>query len=314
MSTAVTAPQPAIRLEFARRPSALRYMAGALMPSPGLDAQAGFPNLSARWCGCRAGARELAQFLGATGGASGGLPRYLPLLYPHTIGFRLQMALLTHPAFPLPIWRVLQVRNQLLQHRPIEAGESLDFDTRVQAHRALERGMEVDLRTIALSADLPVWESLNTFYVRGRFGPTGAEPSAAQPPKAPRDVVARWHMGSGERLRFAFLTGDYNGLHLWDAYARRFGFDGAFFHTQRVLGHCLEHLDAPRLDLPQRLDAWLKGPVYYRSDVRLCAHRQARDATFALFSRQEDRPAIVGRFRNVAATAALLPPGAASDE
>lgn len=311
MSTAVTT-HAGVRLQFARRPSALRYMAGAFLPSPGLDPQAGFPDMSARWSGYRASPRELADFLRATG-APGGPARYLPLLYPHAIGFRLQMAVLTHPAFPLPIWRVLQVRNHLLQHRPIEAGESVDFETQVEAHRALEKGLEVDLRTTALCGGLRVWESLNTFYVRGRFGPAEAEPLAAQAPAVPREVVARWYMGSDARLRFGFLTGDYNGLHLWDAYARRLGFDGAFFHTQRVLGHCLAHLDAVRQDEPQRLDAWLKGPVFYDSHVRLCAARQAQDATFALFSREEERPAIVGRIRNVPAAAALLRPGGAGD-
>jgi hypothetical protein len=212
MSTAVTK-RAAVRLEFARRPSALRYMAAAFLPSPGLDPQAGFPDISARWSGYRAGERELSDFLRATRGASGPT-RVLPMLYPHTIAFRLQMAVLTHPAFPLPIWRVLQVRNRLLQHRPIEAGESLDFETRIEAHRALERGLEVDLGMTALSGGQLVWECLNTFYVRGRFGTPEADPLAAQSPVAPREVVARWHMDSGARLRFGFLTGDYNGLHL----------------------------------------------------------------------------------------------------
>jgi hypothetical protein len=305
MSTAATT-HTAVRLEFTRRPSALRYMAGAFLPSPGLDPQAGFPDISARWSGYRASGRELADFLFATGGAPISPPRHLPLLFPHTIGFRLQMALLTHPAFPLPIWRVLQVRNRLLQHRPIEAGEALDFETRVEAHRALEKGLEVDLRTTALVAERTVWECLNTFYVRGRFGIPQEEPPAARAPEPPREVVARWHMASDARLRFGFLTGDYNGLHLWGAYAKRLGFEGAFYHTQRVLGHCLAHLDEMKQDQPQRLDAWLKGPVYYGSDVRLCAARHSRDTTFALFSRQEERPAIVARIRNVPAAAASL--------
>jgi len=44
---------------------------------------------------------------------------WLPLLAPHVTGFRALMALLTHAAVPLPIWRALQVRNRLVLHRPV---------------------------------------------------------------------------------------------------------------------------------------------------------------------------------------------------
>lgn len=304
MSTAVSLQRP-IRLVYKQRPSALRYMAGALLPSRGFDAAHGFPDLAAHWSGCRADPVELAGFLRACGAAAAP-DGHWPLLYPQTIGFRLQMAILTHPMFPVPIWRVLQVRNRLLQHRPIALGERLDLDTRIATHRVLEKGLEVDLHTKASAGGgLPVWESVNTFYVRGRFGRPGAgSPLAAAPPVA-TEVVARWHMPSSDRLRFGFLTGDYNGVHLWSAYARRLGFRGAFFHTQRVLGHCLGHLPPLGEAGALRLDAWLKGPVYYDSDVRLSASSGAGDCNFALFSGAEDRPAIVGSIRNVAVPAAL---------
>lgn len=287
-------------------------MAGALYPSSGLDRERGFPDIVARWSAYRASTRDVEDFLRATGVRQVQTP-YLPLLYLHTIGFRLQMAILTHPAFPVPIWRVLQVRNRLLQHRPIGADEPLDLETRIETHRVTGKGLEVDLHTKVLGRKLPVWESLNTFYVRGRFGPPDASSLLAQVPAVAAGTVAQWHMPAGSRFRFAALTGDYNGLHLWNAYAKRLGFKAAFFHTQRVLGHCLAHLGAVQENEPQRLDAWLKGPVYYDSDVRLCAVEETRGAAFALFSREEERPAVVGRIRNVPAPAALLRSADAGD-
>ena len=59
---------------------------------------------------------------------------------------------------------------------------------------------------------------------------------------------------------FGRFTGDYNGIHLWDWYARRFGFRRGLYHPPRVLGECLARL--PRLeeqDCPVRLDVWLMG-------------------------------------------------------
>ena len=52
---------------------------------------------------------ELAGFRRITGLLAD--PDHLPLLYPHTFGFRLPMAILTHPSFPVPIWGVLQTRK-----------------------------------------------------------------------------------------------------------------------------------------------------------------------------------------------------------
>src|SRR6185369_10158497 len=50
-----------------------------------------------------------------------------PVLFPQVVGFRLQMALLTHPAYPLPIWTALQVRNRLVRHVHVDPGEKLDL-------------------------------------------------------------------------------------------------------------------------------------------------------------------------------------------
>lgn len=284
----------ALLLEFQARPSATVYMAGALIPSPGFAHAAGMPAMAAQWRGHRADGRELRDFL-----ALSGLPEsaHLPLLYPHTISFPLQMAVLTHPRFPVPIWRVLQVRNRLLQLLPLEKDMPLDLLVSVAGRRILDMGAEVDLRVEAKANGQTAWEAVNTFYVRGRFGP----PTGAQPPPAPasgENVVATWHMPMGGGSRFGKLSGDYNPIHLIDWYARRHGFRRALFHPQRVLGQCLARLPAFEPALPLRLDAWLKGPVYYASQVTLRATRNASGSIFGLNMHDEARPAIVGQLRS----------------
>jgi len=250
------------------------------------------PEISARWLQHRTDAHELRDFFHLSGLAG---PGPWTLLYPHTISFPLQMAILTHKAFPVPIWRVLQVRNQLLQIRPLDLAAPLDLAVNIAAHRFLDKGAEIDLHTVANSIAGPVWESLNTFYVRGRFGqPTGAG-SAPAAPDAGSAWLDRWRMPVGGGWRFGALTGDYNGLHLSDWYARRQGFARAFLHPQRVLGQCLTRLGPPEPDKPLRLDAWLKGPVFYGAQVGLRAAVQADATVFALHVGEDERPATVGR-------------------
>lgn len=268
-------------------------MARAFFPSAGLKRTRVFPPIRMVWKNARVGRQELSSFLRLTG-----LPRGqgMPLLFPHVFGFRLQMALLTHPVFPVPIWGALQIRNHLLQHRPIPADASLELETRVAGQRILEKGAEVDLYTTVRSEDELAWESVTTFYYRGRFGEQGAPSSLARPPELTGEEVARWQATGGSGWRFGDLTGDFNGIHWSSWYARAFGFRRAFHHPQRVLGQCLARLPAIGATPTQRLDAWLKGPVYYDSDVTLRAANGPHGIVCALFQKGEDRPAIIARW------------------
>jgi acyl dehydratase len=282
----------AVLLDFDRRPSALTYMLRAVAPARRRIDLA--PQVVARWRGHVVDRTDLEAFRRITRQETD--PEHLPLLYPHTFGFRLPMAILTHPAFPVPIWGVLQTRNHLVQHRPIAVDERLDFETRVLHGRAVAKGAEFDLHTTVHAADGElVWESLLTFFTRGRFGEPGPAAPAARSPSVTEPVVAEWTMEDADHLRFGRFTGDYNGIHLSHAYARRFGFPRALYHPPRVLGECLAHLgEAGRTATPVQLDTWLKGPVPHGAQVRLQAERTDDVCSFALFAGDE-RPAIIGR-------------------
>ena len=291
------------RLTFSAPPSAPRYMAKAFLPSPGFDARHGFPDLAVTWRGFRFESLALATLCELAGGGSPSNSSSL-LLLPHVTGFRLLMVMLTHPMWPLPIWGALQVRNRLTLHRIPEATEGFDLSVSVSAWRVLEKGIEVDLQSKArLDSDL-VWDSVVTFYYRGRYGQVMEHGTMLGTPQDQPtlsntdDAPAEWHIDGSNRWIFGKLTGDYNGIHQWDWYARRFGFRSAFAHPQRVAAQCLVHLPQSELT-PQRLDLWIKGPVYFESKVMLhkFADAAARAADFRLLVGTDDRPALVGSYR-----------------
>jgi hypothetical protein len=298
-----------IRLDYRARPSALAFMARAVRPSPGLK-RGGVPAISARWRH-RPIPAEVARFHALSGLPEGDT---LPLLYPHTIGFPLHMTILTQPAFPLPIWRMLQIRNRIVQHAPLARDAELDITVSIAGHRILEKGAEIDMHTTVRDGEIVVWESLNTFYARGRFG----TPTADSIPEAPKLVsveanarvagvtpepkvspgdTASWRMPAGGGWHYGGLSGDYNPLHLWSGYARKHGFARAFFHPQRVLGQCLARLPQAASKYPLRLDAWLKGPVFYGAPVKLRSETGPDGTRFALHVNEDERPAIVGHLR-----------------
>jgi acyl dehydratase len=284
----------AVRLDFDRRPSAIPYMVRGMLPVRRHPELA--PRISAAWRRHRADPDDLAEFRRIAGLPPG--DALLPLLYPYAFGFRLAMAILTHPRFPVPIWGVLQTRNQLVQHRPIAADEPLDFQAVVMRGRPVRKGAEFDLRTTVDVAGTLAWESVVTFFTRGRFGEPDPASSLTRAPSEVGPPAAGWNMRDADHWRFGRFTGDYNGIHLWDWYARRFGFRRALYHPSRVLAECLARLPHPApTDQPHRrlrLDAWLKGPVPHGANVRLHAATTSTTATFALFAGDE-RPSIVAR-------------------
>jgi len=284
-----------VHVEFHRRPSVAAYMLRSLTPSPGLKKTVGFPPIRAIWRGHRVVRGRLAEFLRLSGLRADGT---LPMLYPHVFGFPLQMVILMHPAFPIRPWNGLQIRNHILQHRTIPEDTVLDIETRVAHQRILEKGAEVDLHTTLRSRDELMWESINTYYYRGRFGDPEAVSPMARAPEAGGVVVDRWRTRSGTGWRMSGFTGDYNGIHYWNWYARRFGFPRALHHPQLVLGQCMVRLPIPGAGEAQRLETWLKGPVFHDSDVSLFAQIGPEGTTFQLMPGGEERPAILGRWSN----------------
>jgi hypothetical protein len=274
-------------------PSAAAFMARALVLSPGLPKDGSFPRIVQRWTGLRIDPQHVAAFCAATG-----LRETDPIsvLYPHVLGFRLQMALLTHPAYPLPIWGALQIRNRLVRHRHINPGETLDLETSNGEHRLLEKGVEIDLVSRLSRGTECCWESVITFFYRGRFGSgESVAPGASAPDLAGVGVVDRFRMPIRGGWAFGKLTGDYNGIHNWAWYARRLGFRSAFLHPQRTTGMCLARLQDPE-SAAQSLQLRIKGPVFYGTQVVLSAEPVDRGTRFGLSLEGDARAALVGQW------------------
>jgi hypothetical protein len=172
----------------------------------------------------------------------------------------------------------------------------LDLETRVADHRILEKGTEVDLHTAVSIDGQPIWESLNAFYYRGRAAAASSTSLLPKPPPVPAVTVACWHLPPGVGWRLARVTGDYNGIHHWHWYARGFGFQGASFHPQLIVGQCMAHLRGLSSEGPHQLRVWLRGPVYFGAEVSLRAENTKEDCAFALMVQGEERPAILGRW------------------
>lgn len=281
------------QLEYSRLPSALKYMSLAALPKEGFKKTQHFPKIAATWKNYRSSVASLEIFSKLTG-----LPidkTYHPLFL-HTVAFRLAMAVLTHPAFPEAIWRILQVRSVVVQRQSLALEDPFSLTVGIKGHRVVKKGVEVDLcASVCAPHSHAPWESTSTFYIRGDFCPDGEYP-AEKRPEVPVSIHSGWHFPRRGRRAFGSLTGDYNGIHMWDWYARMFGFNSAFAHPQRVMGQILNRLFVEEsIGASARIETWFKGPVYYGSSVELRASEKGRERIFSLHVSGDQRPAILGR-------------------
>ncbi len=284
-----------IRLDHDRRPNAAAFMALAFLPRGRTPSPFSVPAATASWKGLLPG-DELARAL-----QSVSMPPDRGFVHPvhlQAITLRLMMRLLTHPGFPIPIWRLMQVRNRFVQHRPARLDDRLDVSARIAAWRFVARGVEIDVAVETRSPEGPVLESTTAFYSRGRFGtPVVAEPVPAPPeppvgsaPFPPVPPAGAWAYGQ--------LTGDYNPLHWWSRQSRAMGFQGPFAHPHRVLGPVLDALPGVDPSGPLQVDAWFRGPVYYDRPLALSSRRDGDATSFAIRVEGDPRPAIAGVVRS----------------
>jgi len=293
--------EPAKTVVYTKRPSAAVFMSRLVLARDAWARRLGFPDLRLIWRGYSVRPRDVDRLLGLAGATDRRASAPVLLLAPHVTGSRLLMAMLMHSSWPIPIWRALQVRNRLLLHRPIELGKEFDLVAEVSGWRLLEKGIEVDVRTRLQRDDEPYWESVVTFYYRGNHAsaPDHGEALGA-PAVSPRidstaEPLARWRVDPVGKWAFGSLTGDYNPMHQWNWYAGLTGFRAAFAHSQRIAAGCLSRLPFPD-DCARRVDLWIKGPVYFGSEVvlRQLGTDSGDGRDFAVWTVDDPRPALVG--------------------
>jgi acyl dehydratase len=194
----------------------------------------------------------------------------LPPTYPHVMSFPLQMELMASPAFPFPLLGLVHLDDAITQHRPVAAGERLDFEVGATDLRAHRRGLAFSLVVEARSGDELVWEERGTILHRGDGDPA-ADPEPA-PAALPDDTpaAAEWRLPGDLGRRYAAVSGDRNPIHIHPLTARAFGFPRPIAHGMWSMARCLAQLEGRVPDSFIALAAFRK-PVALPGSVRFAA-------------------------------------------
>ena len=241
---------------------------------------------------------RLAKFAEICGLSAG---NQLPLIYPLTFIYPIVQMMLAHGKAPLALFKTLNTRMQIRQHRPIGANETIALHCEFAERRLVEKGLELDIQSEIRIEDKAVWENKITFYYRGNYGQPDKSFQPRQMeaiPDAPE--TARWFLKGGVGKPFASLSGDGNPIHYMKWYARFSGFKRDFAQPLLILTKAVERMMTgyPANDLC--LDVAFKGPVYYNAYVVLRNQSLAESSRFDIYSEGNDRPCICCDLRTCA--------------
>lgn len=214
---------------------------------------------------------------------------WMPATWPAVCMRGLQAAVMTAPAFPLPVLGIVHVRQEIAWTRPLRVDEPLSATCRVEGHRVVRAGGEFDLELSVRSGDEPVWTGVTSVLSRAIRGDGEKRPRPQEEPLRPHRSV-RWSLPADLGRRYARVSGDWNPIHLHPLVSRPFGFARPIAHGWWLLARALAELDH---DVPAagRLSVRFVSPVKLPGWVTFQAERVGDRVRFEVRGRE---PNLVG--------------------
>ncbi|WP_394217090.1 MaoC/PaaZ C-terminal domain-containing protein [Brachybacterium vulturis] len=257
--------------DLADLPSFPAIYAAALDPRSGRGGRGGgepvLPQLAYRVRRVRIEAERARDFDHLMGGPA------TDLVHPgvlHVLAFPLSLALMARRDFPFALLGLVHLRNQVLQHRPVQVGELVDVECRVRDLRPHRKGRTFEAVSTILGENGEIIATdVSTYLVRGEAPsagePSGTAPSAAGTSSDRRDFepprpTARWSLPADTGRRYAAVSGDVNPIHLSALSARAFGFPRAIAHGMYTASRAFTESRAD-LSRPLRWDVSFDAPV-----------------------------------------------------
>lgn len=234
----------------------------------------------------------------------------IPITYFAVLSQALQMNMMVKEPFPFAMLGLVHVDNSVTQYRPVGERETVSMSVAFANLRDHTQGQQFDFVTTVKSQEDVIWEGVSTYLARGKKSEISASSISKPRPVTVKPMVDEegthtvFEVPEDIGRRYAFVSGDFNLIHLHPLSARAFGFPKAIAHGMWSKAKCLAMMG----ELPTACTAEVsfKLPIFLPSEVELIAEPIAKlenpeDAcVFGLYSAKNDKPHLAGIVKLVA--------------
>lgn len=223
----------------------------------------------------------------------------VPPTYFAVLSQTLQMNMMAKPDFPFAMLGLVHIENSVTQHRIIYDSETVALTVRLDNLKAHDKGQQFDFITTVTIDDELVWEGVSTYLSRQKKTAEGRARAKSIEEPQPRLEADENHWAELINIpedigrRYAFVSGDFNLIHLHPLSARAFGFPRAIAHGMWSKAASIAQFH----DLPKayRVDVSFKTPIFLPSKIDFVARAETDGRQFALYAASTDKPHLLGR-------------------
>ncbi len=227
----------------------------------------------------------------------------VPATYFAVLSQTLQMNMMAKPDFPFAMLGLVHLENSVTQHRVIFDTETVRMSVQLDNLRAHDKGQQFDFVTTVFVGEELVWQGVSTYLSRQKK--SKQSPQAAKP----KETITPAKLDASEGglslpievqedigRRYAFVSGDFNLIHLHPLSARAFGFPKAIAHGMWTKARALAAI-ARSFELPAayQVQVSFRQPVFLPSAIELVTDApDALGIEFGLYSKDGKKTHALG--------------------
>lgn len=201
----------------------------------------------------------------------------VPATYFAVLSQTLQMNMMAKPEFPFAMLGLVHLENSVTQHRVVFDTETVRMSVRLDNLRAHDKGQQFDFVTTVFVGDELVWQGVSTYLSRqkkSKQAPQAAKSKEAITPAkldaADGGLSTMIQVDEDIGRRYAFVSGDFNLIHLHPLSARAFGFPKAIAHGMWTKARALAVISRSfELPAAYQVQVSFRQPVFLPSTIEL---------------------------------------------
>lgn len=222
----------------------------------------------------------------------------VPPTYFAVLSQSLQMNMMVKEPFPFTMLGLVHIENSVTQYRIIKDTAIFAMKVKFANLKDHPKGQQFDFITQVFEGDELVWEGSSTYLSRQKnrdrkeVRPTA--PDFIKPALDENDIHVFFEAPEDIGRRYAFVSGDFNLIHLHPLSARAFGFPRAIAHGMWSKAKCLAQFG----EFPEafKVEVSFKQPILLPSEVEMIGKYDNRDEDihFWLLSTKNAKPHLIG--------------------